>query len=329
MKFTVKTSSLVFRLLHRFCTPVVRLFFFSDQPRRTWLGWLNLIVQLALPCLLMQSCVREQMDDCVQYELTVNAVDGEGGDVISSGAVTSINLYLFDENGFVRSLPKGSSTNYLFSTDKNDALTLVAWGNLKGDSLILPQLSVGTSLEDAKIELLQTMGGYDLPVTDLFYSRREINSTTTRGMQSDTIRLVMKRFSAALSVHVSHAAEYFGSAVGKLHLVVRGTGTFLNFLGEPSDEEADYAPVLKPVTGADEWVTPLFRVFPTGEDQRISIDLYRDDALLFTITTDDQGNTLRALPGKETHVTMDFRFARLHISVSVKPWGSTDQNVEL
>jgi hypothetical protein len=279
--------------------------------------------------LLLFGCVREQMDACVQYELTISAVDTEGRDVTSSGAVTSIDLYLFDENGFVRIIPQGSSSDFLFGAEKDKALTLVAWGNLKEDSLKLPSLTVGTSLQDAKIELLQTAAGYSLPVTDLFYSRREISSSTTRGMQSDTIKLVMERLAAALSVRVNHAAEHFGGAQANLHIVVRGTGTSLNFLGEPLDDEAEYAPAMEQVTGEDEWVTSLFRVFPTGEDQRVSIDLYRDDTLLFTIITDDDGNTLRALAGKETYVTVDFRYARMFVNVSVLPWDSSEQETEM
>ncbi len=327
MKFTVKTSPLIFRLLHLLWTHTIRLSALAAFYASVSL--LSLFGELCLIGLLMQSCVRDQLDDCVLYELAVSAVDPQGVDVTSSGAVTSINLYLFDENGFVRSVLKGRSTSFLFSANKNALLTLVAWGNLKGDSLLLPELSVGTSLADAKVELLQTAGGYSLPVTDLFYSRREIGYTATRGMQNDTLQLVMERLSAALSVRVSHAAEYFGSTVPQLHLVVRGTGSSLNFLGEPSDDEAGYAPAMEQVGGADEWATPLFRVFPTYETQRIIIDLYRDDILVFSITTDDAGNTLRALPGKETHVTVDFRYARLHISVSVKPWGTTDQDIRL
>ncbi len=279
--------------------------------------------------LLLQGCVLEQMDDCVQYGLTVSAVDPQGNDVIASGAISTIDIYLFDENGFVRIIPQESSSDYLLGAEKNKALTLVAWGNLKSDSLLLPNLSLGTSLEDAKIELLQTVAGYKLPVTDLFYSRLEFNSALTRAMQNNTVKLVMERLAAALSVRVSHVAEHFGGAQGKLHLVVWGTGSSLNFLGEPSDDEAGYAPAMEQVTGEDEWVVPLFRVFPTGEDQRISIGLYRDDTLLSTITTDDDGNILRALPGKETYVTVDFRYARLHVSVRVKPWGSMEQDIQL
>jgi hypothetical protein len=277
----------------------------------------------------LQGCVREQMDSCMQYELTVKAVDPQGVDVTSSGTVTSIDLYLFDEDGFVRTIPRGSSSDFLFGEEKNKRLTLVAWGNLKGDSLKLPQLSVGTSLQEAKIELLQTANGYSLPVTDLFYTRRELSGTSTRSLQSDTVKLVMERLAAGLSVRVSHAAEYFSSSNVDLHMVVRGTGSALNFLGEPSDDEAGYAPPMQAVSGKDEWYAPLFRVFPTNDDQHICIDLYKDSTLLFTITTDDDGNILKALSGVETYITVDFHYARLHVTVSVEPWGTNEQDVQI
>ncbi len=280
-------------------------------------------------CLLLYGCISEQTDACVQYELTIRAVTPSGEDVTSSGVITSMDLYLFDENGFVRMVPKGSSSDFLFGIQKNKTLTLVAWGNLKSDSLKLPSPAVGTSLEEAKVELLQLATGYNLPVTDLFYARRVLTGeTATRGMQSDTIKLVMERLSAALAVKISHAREYFGSDE-PLHLVVRGIGTALSFLGEPLGQEAGYAPAMTAVSGKDEWVAPLFRVFPTQDDGRIFVDLYRKGEKLFTITTDDEGNLLRATPGKETYISVDFRYARMLVSVSVLPWGSTGQETEM
>lgn len=280
--------------------------------------------------LLLCSCVRDQTDACVQYELTVRAVTPSGEDVTSSGLITSMDLYLFNEDGFVRMISKGIFSDVLFGTEKAKALTLVAWGNLKGDSLKLPSLVVGTSLADAQIELLQTVAGYNLPVTDLFYGRRVLTSeATTRGMQSDTVKLIMERLSATLAIKVSHAREYFGGAEGNLHIVVRGIGTALDFLGEPSGLEAGYAPAMTATEGKDEWVVPLFRVFPTEDEHKISIDLYRNNEKLFTITTDDEGNLLKALPGKETYISVDFRYARMFVDVSVLPWESSGQETEM
>lgn len=325
MEVWVSTYRLISRWLHRFWTPLTRLSVLSDL--FAWVGWFNLS-RLFMLSLLMQACVREQTDDCVQYEMKISAVDPQGVDVTSSGIVTSINLYLFDDNGFVRIIPQNSSSSFILGTEKSKVLTLVAWGNLKGDSLKLPSLSVGTSLQNARIKLLQSTEGYNLPTTDLFYSRREINNVATRSMQSDTVKLIMERLVSALSVRVSHPEEYFGD-VADLYIVVRGTGTSLNFMGETSEDEAGYAPGMKQLTGADEWVTPLFRIFPTDENRQIFIDLYRENNLLMTITTDDYGNVLRALPGKETYVTVDFRYARMHVFFSVKPWEDTDQDVQL
>lgn len=272
--------------------------------------------------LFLQACVREQAGECILYNLTVSAVDTQGNDVTASGAISTIDLYVFDQNGFVRTIPRDSSTNFSFGAPNNSKYTLVAWGNLKGDSLKLPQLIVGTSLENARIELLKSTLGQNLPVTDLFYSRRELSATSTKSIQNETIRLVMERLAAGLSVDVSHAAEHFGNTEGKMHIIVRSIGSSLNFLAEPSEDEAGYAPPMNQVGGKDEWLASLFRIFPTGADKQISIDLYRDGTLLFTITTDDDGNVLRALPGKETYITVDFRYARLRVSVSVLPWGS-------
>lgn len=287
------------------------------------------ILLLLCFALFFGGCVYEQTDACVQYELTVRAVTPSGEDVTSSGVITSMDIYLFDENGFVRMVPKGSSSDFLFGTEKSKTVTLVAWGNLKGDSLKLPSPTVGTSLEDAKVELLQSSTGYNLPVTDLFYARRVLTGeTSTRAMQSDTVKLVMERLSAALAVKIGHAREYFGSDE-PLHLVVRGIGTALSFLGEPLGQEAGYAPAMAAVSGKDEWVAPLFRVFPTQDDGRIFVDLYRKGEKLFTITTDDEGNLLRATPGKETYISVDFRYARMFVSISVLPWGSSGQQTDL
>ena len=287
------------------------------------------ILSFPVACLLLYGCISEQTDACVQYELTVRAVTPSGEDVTSSGVINSMDLYLFDENGFVRVVPKGSSSDFLFGIEKSKTVTLVAWGNLKSDSLKLPSPAVGTSLEEAKVELLELATGYNLPVTDLFYARRVLTGEiATRGMQNDTVKLVMERLSAALAVKIGHAREYFGSDE-PLHLVVRGIGTALSFLGEPLGQEAGYAPAMTAISGKDEWVAPLFRVFPTQDDGRIFVDLYRKGEKLFTITTDDEGNLLRATPGKETYISVDFRYARMLVSVSVLPWGSTGQQTEM
>ncbi|TWV14422.1 hypothetical protein FQ707_04555 [Bacteroidaceae bacterium HV4-6-C5C] len=275
-------------------------------------------------------CSHDKDEDVVEYSLNVSAVDPQGNDVTASGVISTIDLFLFDENGFVRVLPRGSSTGFLFNVSKSSKYTLVAWANLKGDSLKLPQLIVGTSLESARIDLLQSSSGHDIPVTDLFYSRLDILSASTKSVKSNTLRLVMERIVAGISVDVIHAAKHFGITDGNLRVVVRGTSRSLNFLGEPSADEASFTPTMNRVGDEDEWFAPLFRVFPAGADKQVYIDLYHGDTLLLTVTRDDEGNPLRAVSGKETHITVDFGDAWLHVSMSIVPWYTgSGQDVDL
>ena len=93
---------------------------------------------------LHASCVREDTEDCVQYQVHVRVVDAAGNDLTESGVLEKSEVYLFGENGFVRMVPAGVSSDYLFGNYKEARLTLVAWGNIKEDTLITADIKPGT-----------------------------------------------------------------------------------------------------------------------------------------------------------------------------------------
>ena len=99
------------------------------------------------------SCVREDMEGCARYELHVRAVDADGNDLTGSGALQKSDIYLFNEQGFVRMIPSDGFSDFYFGEDKGEHLTLVAWGNLKEDTLITTDIAPGTPLKDAKLQL--------------------------------------------------------------------------------------------------------------------------------------------------------------------------------
>ena len=129
---------------------------------------------------LHASCVREDTEDCVQYQVHVRVVDAAGNDLTESGVLEKSEVYLFGENGFVRMVPAGVSSDYLFGNYKEARLTLVAWGNIKEDTLITADIKPGTPIEEARLKLKQHAEGSHLPVTDLFYCRKELNNTATK-----------------------------------------------------------------------------------------------------------------------------------------------------
>ena len=78
------------------------------------------------------SCVREDMEDCVRYELHVRAVDTDGNDLTESGVLQKSDIYLFNEQGFVRMISSDGFSDFYFGEDKGERLTLVACGNRTG-----------------------------------------------------------------------------------------------------------------------------------------------------------------------------------------------------
>lgn len=106
----------------------------------------------------------------------------DGNDLTGNGVLQKSDIYLFNEQGFVRMIPSEGFSDFSFGEDKDERLTLVAWGNLKEDTLITTEIAPGTSLKDAKLQLRQYTHGTHIPLTDLFYCRREIREINTRGV---------------------------------------------------------------------------------------------------------------------------------------------------
>ena len=237
-------------------------------------------------------------------------------------------MYLFGENGFVRMVPAGVSSDYLFGNHKEARLTLVAWGNIKEDTLITAKIKPGTLIEEACLKLKQHTERSHLPVTDLFYCRKELNNTATRSIQEEKITLVMERMTAGLSIRTRYLAERYPYQGETYTFIVRGTGSEVDFMGKVTGESAGY----KPPTFTDEQgdtYAPPFRIFPTQEEECIEVEIYRGQEKLCTITQDNELHLLRAEAGKQTDIEIDFRKTEIRVFVKVLPWGEVEQETEM
>lgn len=314
---------------------------------------------LAVLIVATHSCIREDMDDCLQYSLKVKAVDVEGNDITTSGTLTSVDIYLFDENGFVRMVPQGSSTDFLLGAGKDKPLTLVAWGNLKSDTLKMPELAVGTSMKDARIELIQKEDGYHLPATDIFYSRQEVTGASTRGVLEETLVLTLERRVAGMNIVTKNLEKKFGTGT-PCHFIVYGVGNALNFMGEPIGGTVGYQPAVRH-TDANDVHSPAFRILPTPQEKALSISLCRGNKVLYTVTEDSNGKPLLANPGEHLNIVIDFEApvvdpdpdvpdvpdvpdnpdvpdepvvpdtpkTTIKVTVNVEEWGKVDQNTQV
>lgn len=274
------------------------------------------------------ACVREDTDACMQYGLNVRAVDAQGNDLTQSGALQKADVYLFNENGFVRMVPAGTSSEFLFGHDKSERLTLVAWGNIKEDTLITTEINPGTSIGEAHLKLKEYVRGSYLPLTDLFYCRKELNNAATRGMQEETLTLVMERMAAGLSIRTRYLAERYPYDGKPYTFIVRGTGTEVDFTGKITGEGAGYRPLSVTDEKGDVYAPP-FRIFPTAAGEGIEIDIYREQEKICTVSQDNKFKPLCAPAGKQTNIDIDFRYAEIRVCVNVTPWGEVNQDTEM
>ena len=279
---------------------------------------------------LTASCVREDVEGCMQYALNVKVVDAQGNDLTASGVMKKAEVYLFGEEGFIRMVQAGAGSDFCFAGEKGKRLTLVAWGNVKEDTLETTEVLPGTFPEEARLLLKRKQAGRHLPVTDLFYCRRVLNSTATRGMQqADDIMLVMERRSACVSIRTYNLAGRYPHSDGECRFIVHGTGTEMDFNGQVAGEAAGYGPDVSMDAQGDGYAPP-FRIFPTREGERIQVDVYRGAEKLCTVDSDKYGVPLCAPVGKLTEIGIDFRPATAEVTVVVRQWeGQTEQDTEM
>lgn len=292
---------------------------------------LSAIAVFLLLLLLTVSCVKENREDCLQYTLHMKAADAEGNELTTGGVLEKADLYLFGEEGFIRMVQEKAFLEYYFGEERNRKLTLVAWGNVKEDTLITTEIAPGTSIEDARLLLKRHATGNHLPVTDLFYCRKELNAPATRSMtQAEDVVLVMERLSACVSIRTYDLAGRYPSGSGEpCRFIVHGTGAEMNFNARITGEEAGYEPPAHTDTQGDAY-TPPFRTFPTGEGERIQVDVYRGENRLCTVTNDKYGRPLRTPAGKRTEIEIDFRPATVEVTIVVRPWEEqVEQNTEM
>lgn len=283
---------------------------------------------LCILSLLCAGCIGEDMSACAEYSVSVKIVDSHGNDLNESDRVTSVDLYLFDEQGFVRVVPRNSSKAFLLGEEKDKELTLVGWGNLNPDSVFVPAILPGTSIEDAQLSVLLLSGGNARAVNDLFYSRLHISPLRTRGVEQRSDTLVLSSVSSAMSVQTTGLRQWLGANSDSCRVVIENAGKSLNFRGELTSETTGYEPTVNRNVNGD-LNTGLFRILPTGFLRTLTLNIYNGDVKIFSVSSDVEGNPIVAQAGRILRLYIHFEYASVKTIVTVTPWEETDQNTQL
>lgn len=276
---------------------------------------------------LCTGCIGEEMSACAEYAVSVKIVDTQGNDLSTSGRVTSVDLYLFDEQGFVRMIPRGSSESFLLGEEKNKVLTLVAWGNLNPDSISVPSVELGTSAGTARLDALLLGEGTARTVGDLFYSRLHISPSTTRGVEQRSDTLVLGSVSSGMRVQTTGLRQWLGVGSDSCRVVIENAAGSLNFLGELTGQPVGYEPVIIRDASGD-LSTDLFRVLPTGSSRPLTLSIYNGSSKVFSVSSDTEGNPITALAGRLVSLSVHFEYASVKTVVTVVPWDEIKQDTQ-
>lgn len=249
------------------------------------------------------------------YILSVKAYDADGKE-LGKDEVKDIVLYIFDNNqSFIKTVQAQLNTKVSLDYPEHEALTVVAWGNAIHDSHIMPELKVGDKLDEAFVSLNRpkaVLPSADTP-GDLFHGSIKI---VLADQESEQL-LPVKRATASITITARSLKEYAHATDEDFQYAIRKSSDKLDFFGKPNGNDVSHFPD-REFNDKDEFVTPVFNIFPIEED--IKIDIFHQGVLLTTIIADNKGKPLRVERGRLLNVLIDFG-GDISVTVSVTPWG--------
>lgn len=255
------------------------------------------------------------------FALLVRAYDADRHP-LNSDVVKDVTLYVFDKNkAFLES--RDIRLNEIVTLDypNHESLTLVAWGNGKQGSQMMPKLKEGDHLETAFVSLIHTRqslavaGSPDDLLHGIIYMKANNGSTE---------ELAMRRKTAGVAITARYLKEYAGSSEGEFSYVLRKSTDKLDFYGKPNGSDVCYSPEAE-FNAEDEFVSPVFHILPTEEDLRI--DIYQGSVLKTTILSDNGGRALRAEVGKLLNVLVSFT-DEVSVELTTSEWGKRENRKE-
>ena len=135
----------------------------------------------------------------------------------------------------------------------------------------------------------------------------------------------MERIVSSVTITGKHLSEVFGPDTTGCFFVVRGTKDAVDFNGEICGSEAIYKPASF-FDAEQNLRTPVFKILPQADNEYLTVELYRRNEKLFSVSTDSDGQLLRAYPGKQLNIVIDFSRRNAVIRMIITPWGETWQD---
>lgn len=294
---------------------------------------------IATSLVLFSSCASDSSSDNVMsvvnestlaeiaetpFSLVLKAYDAEGADVTTQGDVEGANLFIFDsQNDFVKqvSVPKSALLNRQtieISCPNTDKITVVAWGGLSSQEEV-SSLSMANIISDLQIQLKQNNGIAQVP-SDLFYGSVVLNRPATKST-AQQVELKLERKVSSLALSTKGLTKKFGTE-GIYEYRVHASNDGFDYQGNLISDDVVYIfPASFDKSG--NLVSDMQAIVPSS---KMTIELYKDGELIFSVQNDKNGENLSAKTGKQMNYVFNYS-AKTKAELVVTPWNTVVQYV--
>lgn len=270
--------------------------------------------------LLLSGCIAENTDDCFKgIPLAVNLPAD-----IPQETIKDMTLYVFDDKDLLLDiLPVNITEPVLLKYPGIPTLHCVALCNTQDGTMLVSPLNTGDSCSEGFISLKPSVPTraeqsiFTSP-TDLFYGELEIENNTTSN-HPEELFVDVSRMTASMNITLRGLQRLTGTNDSDYSLVIRETGSRMDFSGNYGGPPASYSPAMNLAANKDFKVS-MFRLFPTANGSGLTIDIYHKGALLKSIKTDGSGNPIVPVLGKTTNLLLNFE-GSVSVEIEITGWG--------
>ena len=289
---------------------------------------------LLLVSAVLPGCIKEDGgSDCptAAHYLMVRSFDADNKEITGTGVVRDVVLYVFDNNGaYLGKITGTENTPVPLNYPEGSNIHIVGWGNSGGGNEVMPNLSAGSSVDDASVKLNNTKA--DNPETnvsspdDLFWGYANVSLVTPQGATGEIRHdLSVKRKAASMNISIKGLQGWANTTDTDFSVVVHGSRNKIDFAGNNTGDPAAYKPVLN-LNGNGIFTTGIFNTFPSS-DIVVSIDIYKGTEKIYTVAADKDGKPFVLTDGRLLNVYIDFTGTG-NVSFTVTEWGKIDINQE-
>lgn len=250
----------------------------------------------------------------------------ENEDITAKGDVSNTTLYIFNENNdFYKQIVVNET--YLLQAKPieidcpgSEQITIIAWSGISTEKEDISTMSQANFISDLQLTLKQSNGIANNYPSDLFHGQITLKRNLVK---SNTPILKISRKVSALTLTTKGILKVYDSREGSFYYKLKKTKSSFNYNGDLTGSDVEY---IIPATLNEKGIliagsTPIL---PASD---ITIELYRDDKIIFSTKNIKKEEKVSAKEGEQVCVIFDV--SKKDYDIVISSWGTVIQHVTI